>query len=162
MGTEKAGTILVAVDGSKHAEAALDAATEIARCRGECLLIVNIYIQPPSSLMPNIPPYPYMPSDTSYQPSEASREAFDKIKQMLKGYEEKAVKAGVKAESKVVSVMDTVGVGIIMEAEKRSASLIVVGSRGLTGIKRTLLGSVADYVVKNAHCDVYVAKGKAA
>jgi nucleotide-binding universal stress UspA family protein len=158
---EQAGTILVAVDGSKPAEAALEVAIEIARCRGASLLIVSIYIPSATSLMPNIPPFPRMPTDLPYASAETSRDAIESIKQMLRCYGEKAEKAGVKTESKVISLFDTVGAGIIMESEKRGASLIVVGSRGLTGIKRTLLGSVADHVIKNARCDVYVARCRA-
>ena len=37
-----------------------------------------------------------------------------------------------------------------------SASVIVIGSRGRGGFKRALLGSVSDYVVRNAPCPVLV------
>jgi len=60
--------------------------------------------------------------------------------------------------SKIVPVCNTVGGGLVTEAERQGVSLIVIGSRGLTGLKRTLLGSVADYVVKNAHCNVLVVR----
>jgi nucleotide-binding universal stress UspA family protein len=43
---------------------------------------------------------------------------------------------------------------IIALGEEIDASLIVVGSRGLGGIKRVLMGSVADSVVRLAHCPV--------
>ena len=38
------------------------------------------------------------------------------------------------------------------------AGLIVVGSRGLGGIRRTMLGSVSDSVVRHAHCPVMVVR----
>jgi nucleotide-binding universal stress UspA family protein len=41
-------------------------------------------------------------------------------------------------------------------AQERSAAAIVMGSRGRGGIKRALLGSVSDYVVRNARCPVVV------
>ena len=41
-------------------------------------------------------------------------------------------------------------------AEEVSASLIVLGTRGRGGFKRALLGSVSDYVVRNAPCSVMV------
>jgi nucleotide-binding universal stress UspA family protein len=47
---------------------------------------------------------------------------------------------------------------IVDEAKDWSADLVVVGSHGRTGIKRWLLGSVAEYVVRYAPCSVEVAK----
>jgi nucleotide-binding universal stress UspA family protein len=41
-------------------------------------------------------------------------------------------------------------------ADDRSARALVIGSRGRGGIKRALLGSVSDYVVRNASCPVIV------
>ena len=43
-------------------------------------------------------------------------------------------------------------------AEEIGAGLIVVGSRGLGGISRTMLGSVSDSVVRHAHCPVLVVR----
>ena len=41
-------------------------------------------------------------------------------------------------------------------AREQSANAIIMGSRGRGGIKRALLGSVSDYVVRNAPCPVIV------
>jgi nucleotide-binding universal stress UspA family protein len=41
--------------------------------------------------------------------------------------------------------------------DDRSIDLVIVGSRGRTGIKRVLLGSVAEKIVRHAHCPVLVA-----
>ena len=43
-------------------------------------------------------------------------------------------------------------------AQEEGAATIVVGSRGRGGIKRALLGSVSDYVVRNAPCSVVVTR----
>jgi nucleotide-binding universal stress UspA family protein len=45
-------------------------------------------------------------------------------------------------------------------AEERSAQAIVMGSRGRGGLKRALLGSVSDYVVRNAPCSVIITRSK--
>jgi nucleotide-binding universal stress UspA family protein len=47
---------------------------------------------------------------------------------------------------------------IITLAETIGAGLIVMGSRGLSGIRRALLGSVSDSVVQHAHCPVLVVR----
>lgn len=45
----------------------------------------------------------------------------------------------------------------IMEyAETRNADLIIIGSRGRTGFKKLLLGSVSSSIIKNAHCPVLI------
>ena len=52
------------------------------------------------------------------------------------------------------------GEGIIAAAETENANLIVMGTRGLDMIRRTLLGSVSDYVVRHSRIPVLVCPGK--
>ena len=47
---------------------------------------------------------------------------------------------------------------IVDLAEEIGAGLIVMGSRGLGGIRRALMGSVSDSVVRHAHCPVLVVR----
>lgn len=47
---------------------------------------------------------------------------------------------------------------IVALAEELGAGLVVVGSRGLGGIRRALLGSVSDSAVRHAHCPVIVVR----
>ena len=47
---------------------------------------------------------------------------------------------------------------IVDLAEELGAGLVVVGSRGLGGIRRALMGSVSDSVVRHAHCPVLVVR----
>jgi len=47
---------------------------------------------------------------------------------------------------------------IVGYSEKNRIDMIVIGSRGLSGIKKMLLGSVASGVVTYSHCPVLVAK----
>jgi nucleotide-binding universal stress UspA family protein len=51
-----------------------------------------------------------------------------------------------------VSIVST----IVQYAEKDNTTLIIMGTRGITGFKRILLGSVASGVVTYAHCPVLV------
>ena len=52
----------------------------------------------------------------------------------------------------------TVAEQIVNLAEEIRAGLIVVGSRGRSGIRRALMGSVSDSVVHHAHCPVLVVR----
>src|SRR5215207_7534542 len=61
--------------------------------------------------------------------------------------------------------MGAVDLEIVALAEELQADLIVMGSRGLGGVRRALMGSVSDSVVRHAHCPVLVVrpeKGQAA
>lgn len=46
-------------------------------------------------------------------------------------------------------------------ADEEAADLIVIGSHGRTGLTRMLIGSVAEKVVRHAHCDVLVVRSNA-
>jgi nucleotide-binding universal stress UspA family protein len=50
--------------------------------------------------------------------------------------------------------------GILRAAQYKQASLIIVGSHGRTGLKRLLMGSVAERVIGHAPCPVLVVKKK--
>jgi nucleotide-binding universal stress UspA family protein len=152
-------TIMVGVDGSKHAEAAFKVAIDMAKRHDARLLIVTIHASPAMPLTPGVPGYPNILTSFPEYSLKVPKEVIDKMEPILKEYEETAKKAGIKSvESKIMPVWNTVGGGLVTEAEREGVSLIVVGSRGLTGLKRTLLGSIADYVVKNAHCNVLVVR----
>ena len=62
----------------------------------------------------------------------------------------------------VVKVIGTPAGGpreqILELAEKHNIDFIVMGSRGMGTVKRMLLGSVSNYVVNHAHCNVLVVK----
>ena len=47
---------------------------------------------------------------------------------------------------------------IVRVAEDMEAGLIVMGSRGLGGIRRALMGSVSESVIRHAHCPVMVVR----
>ena len=47
---------------------------------------------------------------------------------------------------------------IVTLGEEMGVGLIVVGTRGLGGVRRALMGSVSDSVVRHAHCPVLVVR----
>jgi nucleotide-binding universal stress UspA family protein len=75
----------------------------------------------------------------------------------LKQIEEAARKKGIRIKSEVLDG-DSKAKVIIDYASENRVDLIVVGSRGLKGFKRLLLGSVANAVVGNAPCPVMVVR----
>jgi len=78
---------------------------------------------------------------------------FEKINTRIK---EKNLNLKIKTD--VVSAISSVHGEIINYAENKKVDLIVIGSKGKTGIKKMLMGSVASGVVTYAHCPVLVVK----
>eukprot|EP00918_Siedleckia_nematoides_P004263 GHVU01009528.1.p1 GENE.GHVU01009528.1~~GHVU01009528.1.p1 ORF type:complete len:184 (-),score=25.57 GHVU01009528.1:1117-1611(-) len=48
------------------------------------------------------------------------------------------------------------GEGILKIADSENVDMIVMGTRGISGLKRVVMGSTSEYVVKNAKCPVIV------
>lgn len=88
------------------------------------------------------------------------QEQWDKFKQhklqLLRSQVEEATSAGVEAE--YIQDFGNPGQTICGSAHIWSADLIVVGSRGLTGVKEMFLGSVSNYVTHHAPCSVLIVR----
>jgi nucleotide-binding universal stress UspA family protein len=79
-------------------------------------------------------------------------------KQTLGDYEAEAKKAGVKNISKVIEY----GAPKVMIAnqipENNDIDLIMLGATGLNAVERLFIGSVSEYVIRNAACDVLIVR----
>ncbi len=143
------GRILLAVDGSEEAMLAARAAVELAEKTGSELHVVYV-----GEL-----PVVYRPELHGYQAIlEEHRIA------ARRQLEEQVERVTATGGSVAQAHLRTGPVGrpdeqIVALAEEAGAGLIVVGSRGLGGLKRLLLGSVSESVVRHAHCPVLVVRG---
>jgi nucleotide-binding universal stress UspA family protein len=63
----------------------------------------------------------------------------------------------IQIKTEMISSID-IARGIVDYAEENNIDLIVIGTRGISGFKKLLLGSVASHVVTYAHCPVLVVK----
>ena len=68
-----------------------------------------------------------------------------------------AAEMGLKAKGELVDAPSVVE-AIVNFAEKEGADLVVVGTRGMTGFKQLILGSVSSGLVSHAKCPVLVAR----
>ena len=64
----------------------------------------------------------------------------------------------IQLKTEVIATDRSTAGAIVEYAEHKNIDLIVIGTRGRSGIKRMLLGSVASGVVTYAHCPVLVVK----
>jgi nucleotide-binding universal stress UspA family protein len=133
-----APVILAATDFSETAAAALDWAVELARQQGARVELIHAVTIPPS-----IPGY--IPSaDTDFQ-EEVIRAAEARLAEAAAGLKDKAIPITV-----TFLLPGTPSQVILDRAEAISPLAIVLGTRGLTGLKHLLLGSTAQRVVHGA------------
>lgn len=139
--------ILVPTDFSEHAERAVAQATALAKPFGASLHLLHVVQLPMLPANPEAPPIPI----TFWQELRTNARA------RLVPIQKQIESQGVRCEMEVVE--DIPGFAIAAAAERTHADLIVMGSRGLTGLKHVLLGSVAERTVRSAPCPVLTVKG---
>jgi nucleotide-binding universal stress UspA family protein len=146
--------ILVAVDGSKPSIAATVQAIDMAKSLGAELIALYVvssdarYDYLEDTITPRLP---RAFKDVMMVAMQRGEKHLDKVKQ-------KAKEKNVKVKTDIVVGISSVVKEIVSYAEKNRINMIVVGSRGLSGFKKMLLGSVASGVVTYANCPVLVVK----
>lgn len=149
-----AGTIVVGVDGSPASREALRFAAEEARLRGARLVAVHAwaFIPPAPVGEPGMIPVPVGDYAGQLDAERAAAEA-----------ELDAALAEAFPEGPPVEVERRLVEGDaaqVLEAEAEDADLLVVGSKGRSGLASVLLGSVSRHVVDHARCPVVVVKAR--
>ena len=146
-------SILVAIDGSESSMKAVDYAIELAKKQNNSrLTVLNIIdIDTPKQMSSSIITAPTYGLEEYELHKEAVLEWLDTTKR-------KCEKEGIYTEIKVIGGPSPVSASIVNYAENENVDLIVVGTRGRSGFKKLLLGSVASKVVTYAHCPVLVVK----
>lgn len=147
--------ILVGIDGSDKSVEAADYSISIAKNTNAQLIILNVLETEPWYYGKNA--YEWASPDELNKVYEKEKA---KIQKILDNIQEKAKTVGIESKTKILMIPrteDTVK-PILKYAEDEEIDLIVVGTRGRTGIKKMLLGSVASGVVTYAHCPVIVVK----
>jgi nucleotide-binding universal stress UspA family protein len=142
--------ILLATDGSKFSEAATGAVASQFRTEGAEVLVLQVVEPLIFSTPPQMAP--------GYAPEMAAR-LQDKLKQARESVAHTAEvlrKAALKVDSRVVE--NEIRTGILDTAENWHADLIVLGSHGEKGLKKFLLGSVAEFVARHARCSVLIVR----
>jgi nucleotide-binding universal stress UspA family protein len=106
-----------------------------------------------------VPPAQELWHDSGGDLDKARQEIKDRSKQLTERAADWLSEQGLNVET---SVRDgEPGPAVVEEAKEWGANLIIVGSRGHTGLRRLFEGSVAHYVVDHAHCPVEVIHAKA-
>jgi nucleotide-binding universal stress UspA family protein len=147
--------ILLATDGSEEADLAALRAVDLADATDSELHVVHVGVVPIF-----LQSYP---GTLGYY--DKLYEQIEKMSRELLRKQTWRVKAAGGTVAGAHLRMGEVALEIVALAEELGADLIVMGSRGLGGVRRALMGSVSDSVVRHAHCPVLVVrpeKGQAA
>lgn len=140
--------LLVPVDGSQHSMEGVNVALDYAKMKD-----VEIY------LLTVVPPLGDITDDFTLSQGDVVKSS---LMQNANETNEKA-KAVFMANNIiprciVKNTVNTVADEICDVAENEDIDLIIIGSHGLRGLSRFLMGSVASKVVKHSPCSVYVVK----
>lgn len=140
--------ILVPLDGSSRAEEAIPVAARIAHAFGGSLLLLHVVIPPVSTGKYSVPEeYPKRETDedlaeaNEYLKTVALREGLSHIP--------------IERQAIVGEIAPT----ILKAAQSLHATLIVLSSHGYSGLKRWMLGSVAEKIIRHASIPVVVVRG---
>lgn len=144
-------TIVVGIDFSKESEIALNQALEVARHKGAKLVLLHAGAIPdeplgvPDSMAATVDAFKAELKDRLHQ----DREQLEKLRERRSGQ-------GAELANMVIEGFpDT---AICEAAEELGADIVAVGTHGQTGLKRFLLGSVAERVVRLCSAQVLVAR----
>jgi nucleotide-binding universal stress UspA family protein len=106
--------------------------------------------------------YPMMDVTAGFNVIKIAEALNESGKKVLKKAVEAAQKEGLTAEAEMrESVGDSVSQFILSDAKKWSADLIVMSTHGLRGIKRLVMGSDAETVVRTSHVPVLLVRSSA-
>ena len=143
------GKLLVAIDGSEEATAATQAAMEMARAAGSEVHVA--YAMQEERYRPHLGPEMWEGWEEGFERAKRSARSWVEAEaQRMKG------EGAIKVEPHLL--IGRPSAAIVWLAEEMGADLVLVGSRGLGAMRRTLLGSVSDSVVRHAHCPAVVVR----
>lgn len=140
----------MAVDGSKSSFDAADYALSIARLFGSQVIMLHV-IPPFTKIGHSSGIFGLIPPGFFAKAREEAEEWFVEIRK-------RAGELEVPVLSKIISTASSPALEIVEFAEHENVNLLVVGTKGMTGFQRVLLGSTTADVVKYASSPVLVVK----
>ena len=139
--------ILTPIDFSEHSELALAHAREVAATYGATLDLLHVVEEPTFPAM-----YSAMMHELYGTLPDLNQDALRALQHLLSHSSGPDVDIGLHV------VKGRAGTEILHFADQHAIDLIVMPSHGLTGLQHLLMGSVAEKVVRQAHCAVLVVK----
>jgi nucleotide-binding universal stress UspA family protein len=142
--------ILLATDGSEEAELAAKTVADLAETTGSELHVAHV-----GRLVTN---GGARGDEVGFLPTVPQEELDREARELLEVQVEQLRAAGGASVTQTHLRRGRADQQTIVVAEESNIDLIAMGSRGLGGLRRALLGSVSDSVVRHAHCPVLVVR----
>ena len=141
--------ILIPIDGSKCSLNAARYALKLAKDENTQVFCIHV--------IENVPYYGYVGSPHAIE--QYYKDLEDKVQSWFDKVRDIAKDEGItELKTKTLSNVESITGSIIDYAADNDVDLIVIGTRGRTGLKRFLMGSVANGVVQHAHCPVLLVR----
>ncbi|XP_062567943.1 universal stress protein in QAH/OAS sulfhydrylase 3'region-like [Saccostrea cucullata] len=153
MSSGESRTIVIAMDGSEHADYAFHWYVKNGYREGDKVVIV--FCAEYNSIASQ--PLTLMSVDKNLITNLIDGEE-KKVRDLASKFESLVLK--YKIEGKIVRVNGEPGPGIVKVAEEEKAAMIITGTRGLGKIRRKLLGSVSEYILHHSPVPVMVCRQK--
>ena len=142
--------ILVAIDGSEHSFKAAKYALDLSKSSSGAQIYAITITSVPESY--------HLKEEDVLNKSTKTNDGMEDAKSWLDNFNLQAKENNIQLRTELINSTRPVDYVILEYAEEKQIDLIVMGTRGRTGIKRLLLGSTASSVVTYAHCTVMVVK----
>lgn len=140
--------VLVGIDGSDHSFRAAQYALEISKKYAAKLIAVTVTYMPAKSRM----------SQQEAIEVGAGLSEMDKAKTWFESFTQSARENKIDLKAELINSQRPVDYVILEYAEKEGIDLIVIGTRGRSGLSKIVLGSVASGIVTYSHSPVLVVK----
>jgi len=155
--SKKFNKMLVSIDGSKESLDAADYGLSLAKLFNAVVTVIHVLPQEirygydsVDAIQPDIPSTP-VKGVVELSKQEVQAKLLSKIM-------EKAKEMDVNLQTDIIVATRSVASEIVDYADKLDADLIIAGTRGRSGLKRILLGSVASEILRYADCPVLIVK----
>jgi len=147
--------ILIPIDGSTNSMKAIDYAVDLAdKYKSELLALHVLYSQSGFAFHKET----VAGAITSSSLNDLNLDAKQEAEKWFKEINEKAEKRKVQIKTEVVFTVISIVEGILTYAEKENINLIIIGSKGKSGWKKLIVGSVASGISTYAHCPILIVK----
>lgn len=147
-------TLVVGVDGSPHSRRAIDFIRRLSPSRGAEVVLVSAVEPIPEPSMPLVPRR--VRDDIAGEVTRANRAALDRARRDLRAHERPLRRVGWKTRLEVVAERPLEA--LLSTVAKTHADALVVGARGVGGIERLLMGSVAEGAMNRCPVSVVVVR----
>jgi nucleotide-binding universal stress UspA family protein len=147
--------ILVPVDGSINSMKAIDYAVNVAeKYKSEIIALHVLYSQTGFAFHKET----VAGTITSSSLNDLNLEAKQEAEKWFKEINKRAEKMNVQIKTEVVFTVISIVEGILTHAEKENIDLIIIGSKGKSGWKKLIVGSVASGISTYAHCPILIVR----